>query len=101
MHTAPDAPGRLRITVTARDAACRPKNTLTEPRFTAATNAQVDVGDSVLHVARFVYPLPTSPRQATFFVVRQAAGQASTVSVTVVDGRGAWSSFVGGGPTAF
>jgi hypothetical protein len=65
MHTAPDAPGRLRITVTARDAACRPKNTLTEPRFTAATNAQVDVGDSVLHVARFVYPLPTSPRQAT------------------------------------
>jgi CSLREA domain-containing protein len=101
VQTAPDTPGRLRVTLTARDAACGPNNTLFELRFGPATNAQVHVGDGVLHGSGFLYPLPTPARQVTFFVVRQTPGQASTVTVTAVDGCGAWPTFVGGGPGAF
>jgi hypothetical protein len=42
-----------------------------------------------------------SSSRLMFYVVRQTAGQASTVSLTVTGGRGAWPTFVGGGPSAF
>jgi predicted outer membrane repeat protein len=101
VQTAPDAPGRLRVTLTARDAACGSNNTLYDLRFGTMTNAQVDAGDGTLHGGGFAYSLPTPARQVTFYIVRQTAGQASTVTVTVVDGCGAWPTFVGGGPGAF
>jgi hypothetical protein len=101
VQTARDTAGRLRVTLTARDAACGANNTLFEVRVGTATNALVDVGDGTLHGAGFVYLLPTPARQVTFTVVRQASGQASTVTLTVVDGCGAWPTLVGGGPNAF
>jgi hypothetical protein len=101
VQTTADTPGRLRVTLTARDAACSPNSTLVELRFGAMTNAQVDVGDGTLHGSDFQYALPTPARQATFYVVRQTAGQASTVILTAMDGCGAWPTFVGGGASAF
>jgi hypothetical protein len=95
--TAADTPGRLRVTLTARDAACGPNNMLFDRRFGSATNAQVVAGDGVLHGRGFLYPLLTPARQVTFYLVRQTTGQASTVNVTAVDGCGAWPSFIGGG----
>jgi hypothetical protein len=37
--TVPDGPGRLRVTLTARDAACGANNALFALRFGTATNA--------------------------------------------------------------
>jgi hypothetical protein len=99
--TTPDGPGRLRVTLTGRDAACGANNQLFELRFGTATNALVDLGDGALHGAGFVYTLPTPARQVSFHVVRQTPDQASTLSLTAVDGCGARPTFVGGGPTAF
>jgi hypothetical protein len=101
VETSPDMAGRLRVTVTGRDAGCTPNNTLTALRFGSMTNARVDLGDGALHAGSFDDTLPTPGPRATFYVVRQTPGQASTVSLTVVDGCGAWPTFVGGGPTAF
>ena len=44
--------------------------------------------------------LPNAP-SVTFFVKRVAAGEASTVRLTVTDSCGDWPTFVGGGPSAF
>jgi hypothetical protein len=101
VQTVPDTLGRLRVTITARDAACSANNQLVQLRFGTATNAQIDLGDGVLHGSGFVDNLPSPAPQVTFYVVRQTAGQASTVTVTAVDGCGAWPTFVGGGPSAF
>ena len=49
----------------------------------------------------FTVNYPPGTRQATFYVARLTAGQVSTVSVDVIDGCGAWPTFVGGGPSAF
>jgi hypothetical protein len=49
----------------------------------------------------FTVTFPPGTQQATFYVLRQTAGQATTVPLTVIDGCGAWPTFVGGGPTAF
>ncbi len=36
-----------------------------------------------------------------FLISRVTSGQAATVSLTVTDACGDWSTFAGGGPTAF
>jgi hypothetical protein len=101
VQTAPEATGRLRVTLSARDAGCGANNQLFAVRFGTATNAQLDLGDGVLRAGNFHYALPSPAAQVSFTVVRQTAGQASTVSLEAVDGCGAWPTFVGGGPGAF
>lgn len=101
VQTTPDTRGRLRVTLSARDAACGINDRLFELRFGTATNAFIDVGNGVLHSGGFTYSLPAPAPQVTIYVQRQTAGQASTVNLTVVDGCGAWPTFVGGGPNAF
>lgn len=93
-------PGRLQVTVTARDAACNPNNALVSLHFIRTDNAIVDVGPLSGQSGDFTVPLQ-GQAQLTFFVNRVNAGQASTVSLLVTDGCGEWPTFVGGGPGAF
>jgi hypothetical protein len=46
------------------------------------------------------YVPPAASTTASFQVLRQASGQATTVPFVVTDHCGAWKSFVGGGPNA-
>lgn len=104
IQTAPQPPSRLRVTVDGRDASCGGNlhnNQLFELRFGTATNAFIDVGDGILHSGDFVFAPPLFMEPFTFYLVRRTPGQASTVNLTVVDGCGAWPTFVGGGPDAF
>lgn len=92
-------PGRLRVTLTPRDAGCSPNNQLTSLHFTSTTNAAVDAGTVTGGTGDFTVSVQ-SPGPFTFFVNRVAPG-ASTATLIVTDGCGPWPTFVGGGPSAF
>jgi hypothetical protein len=92
-------PGRLRVTVTPRDAGCSPNNRISSLRFTATTNATVDAGTVTGGTGDFTVPIAQSG-PVTFFVNR-VGSSAATVTLLVTDGCGTWPTFVGGGPGAF
>src|SRR5205823_13407120 len=50
-------PGRLQVTVTARDAACNPNNALVSLHFIRTDNATVDVGPLSGQSGDFIMPL--------------------------------------------
>jgi hypothetical protein len=98
----PNGDGRLRVTVTANGAG----NALTSIAFTTGTrvtgNGVVDTATQSGQVPPFsIEQLPAGTTSSTFYVRRAAAGQAVTVPVTITDGCGPWTTFVGGGPGAF
>jgi uncharacterized repeat protein (TIGR01451 family) len=96
-----NSPGRLRVTITPRDAGCaQGNNRIVSLHFTRTDNGTVDAGSVVGGTGDFTVPgVPSGPM--TFFVNRGTTGQATTIYLTVVDGCGEWPTFVGGGPTAF
>jgi hypothetical protein len=99
----PGTPGRLQVTITARDANCSPNSQLVSLQFTRLTNATVEVSGppvSTVTVPSTVQ-LANGPAQTTSTVLRTTPGQASTVDLVVTDGCGSWPTFVGGGPSAF
>jgi hypothetical protein len=93
--------GRLRVTVTAGTSGPNGANRLQQLRFDAGTNALVGIGSQAGRAGAFTLPLPERPSTVTFLVQRATAGQSTTLPFTVVDDCGAWTTFVGGGPTAF
>ncbi|HEY7060486.1 MAG TPA: hypothetical protein VII06_03335 [Chloroflexota bacterium] len=95
--TVPAGGGRLRVTVRAAAAA---HVSLSALRFGATTNALVDSGDQ-RGVGSFTVALAPGTREAAFTLERQAAGQAATANLVVVDSCGEWPAVVGGGPSAF
>src|SRR5262249_5488621 len=99
--TTPSPPGRLQVTVRANVSAGTPSNGLAGLRFTGLANASVDAGSQTGATAPFSLTLPPGTVQSTFFVNRLAAGQATTVTLVVVDACGDWPTVVGGGATAF
>lgn len=100
LEVTPDGPGRLRVVVrTARNVTI-PVNGLIELRFQAGTNALVDVDGQNGRSGAFTVPIAGGPTSTTFFVRRQQAG-ATHLPFLVIDGCGAWPTFVGGGPNAF
>jgi len=50
---------------------------------------------------RITFTPPAGTQQVTFFVRHNPAGSTATVPFVVRDGCGNWSTFVGGGPSAF
>jgi hypothetical protein len=100
--TTPSGAGRLQVTIAAATDAGSPPNRLVSLQFGAATNALIDVpGQPAGQTGNFTVTLPGIQQQLTFVVRRAAAGQSTTVPLTVQDGCGAWPTFVGGGPSAF
>jgi len=67
---------------------------------TRTDNATVDIGPLSGQSGDCTVPLQ-GQAQATLFVNRVIAGQASTATFVVTDGCGDWPTFVVGGPTAF
>jgi hypothetical protein len=96
----PSGDGRLHVVVTATTNAGTPTNQLVSIRFDPGTNAAV-YAELFAQSVPFTVSYPAGTTQATFAVGRLTAGQASTASLVITDGCGAWPTFVGGGPSAF
>jgi hypothetical protein len=92
------ADGRLAVTVRASTNASAAPNLVQALEMTRLSNARVAVGTQQLVVGRASVPPASS---VTFHVSRTTLGEATTVELTVMDGCGAWRTFVGGGPNAF
>jgi hypothetical protein len=91
--------GWLQVTIAATTHPGATPNRLQRLVFGAATNARIEAGGQ-RGSGGFTVELPDRPT-STGFVVRQvAAGRAATAPLTVVDDRGSWPTFVGGGPSA-
>jgi len=100
LQSAPDGPGRLKVTVTAGTVGVA-SNRLQEIHFRPGTNAVVDINGQTGLAGDVLVPLPAQPTSVTLLVRKVTPGQASQLPFTVVDSCGAWQTFVGGGPSAF
>jgi len=97
--TAKGAPGSLVVTVTA-ESGITVTNRLQQVRFGAAANARVEAGTRA-EAGNFTVTLPANSSTYSFTIKRTVPGTTITVPMTVVDGCGAWDTFVGGGPNSF
>jgi hypothetical protein len=97
----PNGDGRLLVTITANTNGGTPTNQLAQIGFTGGTNARFDMGLELNKLPPLMVTLPAGTQQATFYLERLVAGQASSLTLSVVDGCGSWPTFVGGGPGAF
>jgi hypothetical protein len=96
----PNGDGRLRVTLTANTSAGTPTNALASVQVTPGANALV-YGGLFAQAVPFTLTLPPGTTSTTLYLGRVTAGQASTASLRVTDGCGAWPTVVGGGPSAF
>jgi hypothetical protein len=102
LQLTPGAPKHLTVTLTARDAGCRPNNRIAQVEITSLTNAIIELpGNVVLRTAPVELPLSLGVPQVSFTLVRITDGESAMASLLVTDGCGGWPTFVGGGPTAF
>ena len=102
VSTAPSGTDRLQVTVSIQTNAGTLTNSLSQLRFGVATNALVDIpAGATGATGSFNVTMPAGTTQTTFVVRRAVAGQSATAPFTVLDRRGDWSTFVGGGPSAF
>ena len=95
-----DASGMLLVTIRAQAGPGAPSNALDAVQVVDLNNARVELDGRVLADGETV-ELPASTRQVTLVVSRVQVGMATTAGLVVTDARGAWPTFVGGGPTAF
>jgi hypothetical protein len=94
------APGQYTVTVMAGFGSGAPYNRLRALRFGTPVNATVLLnGQPVAGGSRV--PFANGAEQATFVVARTAAGSGATVPLVLEDDCGDWSTFVGGGPSAW
>jgi hypothetical protein len=96
--------GRLLVTVRSSTSPQVPNNQLRQLRFGAATNALIDAGSQTGRTGNFTVSLPANTTQTTFSVRRSTTAVpplSTTVPLIVADDCGDWTTFVGGGPTAF
>jgi hypothetical protein len=92
-------PGQIEATVRSESLPLVPANALDILTFGTPQNATVTLNGSSVTPGE---PIPLGGVSSVTFVVhRTDAGQASTVPLTVRDRCGDWTTFVGGGPTAF
>ncbi|HZO26786.1 MAG TPA: SGNH/GDSL hydrolase family protein [Chloroflexota bacterium] len=96
VSTARGEPGRLVATIAVTGAG----NGLRELRFGEVKNALVTVAGQSGR-AGLVVTLPGMPTSVAIGVTRERAAEPVHVPLVVVDQCGDWSTFVGGGPTAF
>jgi hypothetical protein len=89
-------PGRLLVRISVSGA----NNWLNTLQFGAASNALIDAGSFMAATGNFTLNAPPQTTATTFYVRHQGTG-ATTVPLTVTDGCGTWTTFVGGGPSAF
>jgi Bacterial Ig domain len=91
--------GKLNVHVEATPLNSQRNNPLQHVIFDKLDNAKVAVNGQAI-AEGFDYQAPANTIGLDFVVQRVTVGQAATVRFTVVDGCGAWHTFVGGGPGA-
>ena len=108
VQTQRGAPGTLNVTVTATRGPGAPNNTIRQIQFGPAQNGTVEINGQSRPGGNFTATIPAGT-QAVQFVVRRGPPPpppappptATTVPFTVTDDCGNWSSFAGGGASAF
>jgi hypothetical protein len=91
--------GTLRIQIRSTQLNTQEGNALQRLRFGTLANAIVTFNGESIASGQTV-TLPPHTQTAEFVMRRAVRGRAATVQVTVVDGCGEWTTFVGGGPSA-
>ena len=100
VEVARTVPGRLDATITPGVGPGAPNNRALALRFGAATNARILVNGQQIASGTRV-PLPDGTTQARFAVERIRADQGATVPLVLEDQCGDWTTFVGGGTSAW
>jgi hypothetical protein len=91
--------GKLSVHVESTPLNTQANNPLQRIVFGTFQNAKVTIGNQTIASGQ-TYTVPASTVGVDFTVERVTPGQATMVPFTVVDGRGAWQTFVGGGTAA-
>jgi hypothetical protein len=91
--------GQLQVHVESTPLNSQQNNLLQELRFGNLDNATVTMNGQPVAAGQVV-TLSQNTVGADFTVRRLAAGQPTTVHLTIVDGCGSWKTFVGGGEKA-
>ncbi|MCC7368339.1 MAG: hypothetical protein IT306_07950 [Chloroflexi bacterium] len=91
--------GALRATITSTPLNTNAANPIASIRLGTLQNARVTLNGQVLGSGQTV-TLPANTVAFELVVTRVAAGQTTTVPLTVVDGCGEWQTMVGGGAGA-
>jgi uncharacterized protein YkwD len=99
--TASSAPGTLHVTVTPGRPTGAPGNTMKTIRFGAVANGSLDIGGYGSPSSNTSVGVAPGTSQLTFVVRRVADGAPTTVPLVLTDDCGDWTTFVGGGRTAF
>jgi hypothetical protein len=92
--------GKLQVTVQVGRPGAVPSYIIRGIRVVQATNAQVEVFRQTIGSGGGGVG-PTSATQSTTFTVTRLAGGSITAPLIITDDCGDWSTFVGGGPSAF
>lgn len=92
--------GQLTVTVTAGVGDGTASNRLRALRFGIPRNATILMGGQPVAAGARV-ALPTNATQASFTIQRAQPGTGATVPLVVEDNCGDWTTFAGGGPSAF
>jgi hypothetical protein len=95
VQTAPGG-GKLEVTITPTPVNGSSTNAVSELQFGTFANARVTLNSQPVASGQTV-TLPPNTSQTDFTVERATPGLAVTVPLTVVDGCGAWRTFVGAG----
>jgi hypothetical protein len=94
------SPGHMAVTVLVGVGSGAPNNSVHALRFGTPRNARILIGNqAVAGGSRVAFASGTT--QASFTIERIQAGAAATVPLVVEDDCGDWSTFAGGGPSAF
>lgn len=91
--------GKLQVRIEATPMNTQVNNPLQRLTFGAFQNAKVTMNGQAVSSGQTL-TVPAGVVFVDFTVERVTAGQASTVHLTVVDGCGSWTTFVGGGTGA-
>jgi hypothetical protein len=99
LTTAATGPGQLLVTVAAGTNSGVPNNRLRSIQMVSTNNALVDIGGQTGRQGNFSVQMVGGTQQTTFTVRRATPGAGMHVPINVVDDCGAWSTFVGAGPS--
>jgi hypothetical protein len=92
--------GQLNVTVTAGTGSGAPSNHLHALRFGTPANARILVNNQPIAAGTRV-AFASGVTQASFTIERPQSGAAATVPLVVEDDCGDWTTFAGGGASAF
>lgn len=98
---APSSSGRLQATVSVQNNASTANNTLRSIQFTSTNGALLESSPGQPIAVPSTVTQFTNPTTYSFLVRQASPPGAATAFLSVTDACGPWTTFVGGGPSAF